>query len=43
MHVCVRVFAVLQSLEASMHSSLTAVQHYVAGYEAFREMVVKNR
>lgn len=26
-----------------MHSSLTAVQHYMAGFESFREMVISNR
>jgi hypothetical protein len=26
-----------------MHSSLAAVQHYMVGYDAFRDMVVTNR
>jgi hypothetical protein len=33
----------MQSLEATMQSLLTAVQHYIAGYEAFRDMVTTNR
>jgi hypothetical protein len=40
---CAVLCCAAQALGSSLHSSLSAVQHYMVGYEAFRDMVVTNR